>query len=123
MSGNVHSRTMLAEPREQQAESTHMSYTVGVRMKFGEDLEGLDVHADGLVFRSPVTLQPGRIIELIVCNGSILVDAIVMHCRPLQDAEGGFAVHVRYHHVSPALSALILEEIHRVTGRQVSSQD
>lgn len=91
-------------------------YTVGVRMKFGEELEGLDVHDDGVTFRSPAPMQPGKMIELMLCNGSLLVDAVVMACLPLRDDEGGYAVRTRYHQTSQALSSLIYEEITRLAG-------
>jgi hypothetical protein len=91
-------------------------YTVGVRMKFGDELEGLDVHDDGVTFRSGAPMQPGKMIELMLCNGSLLVDAVVIHCAPLRDGEGGFAVRTRYHQTSQALSSLIYEEITRLTG-------
>lgn len=114
-----------ARPKRQQARSTPqsvesnhpLSYSLGVRTKFGDELEGLDVLPDGLVFRSPVPLQPGKTLELILCRGSILVDAIVVQCGRLQDESGGFAIHTRYHHVSEALGSLIREEVARVTGR------
>ncbi len=91
-------------------------YTVGVRMKFGEELEGLDVHDDGVTFRSPAAMQPGKMIELMLCNGSLLVDAVVIQCLPLRDDEGGYAVRTRYHQTSQALSSLIYEEITRLSG-------
>lgn len=91
-------------------------YTVGVRMKFGEELEGLDVHDDGVTFRSTAPMQPGKMIELMLCNGSLLVDATVIHCIPIRDSEGGFAVRTRYHQTSQALSSLIYAEITRLTG-------
>ena len=94
-----------------------MSYSLGVRMKFGEELEGLDLLPDGLVFRSPSPMMPGKMIELILCRGSILVDAMVVHSTPMSDSTGGFAIHTRFHHVSEALISLIREEVARLTGR------
>ena len=74
------------------ADSTRaLGYALGVRMKFGDELEGLDLLPDGLVFRAPAPLLPGKMVELILCRGSILVDAMVVHCTPLNDASGGFA--------------------------------
>jgi len=114
-----------ARPKRHQAVPTppsvdtqsSLSYSVGVRTKFGDELEGIDLLPDGLVFRSPVPLQPGKTLELILCRGSILVDAIVVQCRRMQDDSGGFAIHTRYHHVSDALSGLIREEVARLTER------
>jgi hypothetical protein len=97
--------------------SPALGYSVGVRAKFGDELEGLDMLPDGLVFRSPVALQPGKTLELILCRGSMLVDAIVVQCTRLRDEQGGFAIHTRYHHVSEALASLIREEVARLTGR------
>ena len=94
-----------------------LSYALGVRMKFGDELEGLELLPDGLVFRAPAPLLPGKMVELILCRGSILVDAMVVHCAPLDDEGGGFAVHTRFHHVSDALGRLIREEAARHTGR------
>ena len=93
------------------------TYTVGVRMKFGEEQEGLAVHEDGMTFRSPAPIQPGKMVELIVCRGSILVDALVVQCTPMQDGRKGYSIRTRYHHVSEALSTLIQEEVHRITGQ------
>jgi hypothetical protein len=107
-----------AKPAAPSVESIHpLSYALGVRMKFGDELEGLDLLPDGLIFRSPAPLLPGKMVELILCRGSILVDAMVVHCAPLNDEQGGFAVHTRFHHISDALSSLIREEVARVTGR------
>ncbi|MFI5400669.1 MAG: hypothetical protein ACHQZQ_06430 [SAR324 cluster bacterium] len=94
-----------------------LSYALGVRMKFGDELEGLELLPDGLVFRAPAPLLPGKMVELILCRGSLLVDAMVVHCAPLDDEAGGFAVHTRFHHVSDALGLLIREEVARHTGR------
>jgi len=94
-----------------------LSYALGVRMKFGEELEGLELLSDGMVFRAPAPLLPGKMVELILCRGSLLVDAMVVHCTPLDDEAGGFAVHTRFHHVSDALGLLIREEVARHTGR------
>jgi len=91
-------------------------YSVGVRMKFGDDLPALDIHPDGLTFRSPVGIQPGKIVELILCNGSIMVDAIIIQSLAIRDDEGGYAVRARYHHASEALTSLIFAEINRITG-------
>jgi hypothetical protein len=85
-------------------------------MKFGEELEGLDVHDDGVTFRSPTPIQPGKMVELMLCNGSLMVDAVVIQCQPQRDDEGGYAVRTRYHQTSQALSSLIYEEITRLTG-------
>jgi hypothetical protein len=108
----------LADEMEAAAiERAQRPYTVGVRMKFGEEFEGLDAHDDGVTFRSPAPIQPGKMIELMLCNGSLLVDAVVIQCTPLRDDEGGFAVRTRYHQTSLALSSLIFEEITRLTGQ------
>lgn len=115
---SARTRHELAEQSAQEAEARHaLSYSVGVRAKFGDELEGIDLLPDGLVFRSPSPLQAGKTLELILCRGSILVDAIVVHCSRLKDEQGGFAIHTRYHHVSEALSSLIREEVARLTGR------
>ena len=98
-------------------ERAQRPYTVGVRMKFGEELEGIDAHDDGVTFRSPTYIQPGKMIELMLCNGSLLVDAVVIQCSQLRDDEGGYAVRARYHQTSQALSSLIFEEITRLTGQ------
>ena len=113
-----HMKRAHATPAAPPASSVHpLSYSLGVRMKFGDELEGLDLLPDGLVFRSPGPLMPGKMIELILCRGSILVDAMVIHCAPLDDESGGFAIHTRFHHVSEALISLIREEVARLTGR------
>jgi hypothetical protein len=94
-----------------------ISFSVGVRTKFGEELEGIDLLSDGMVFRSPAQIQPGRLLELIVCRGSILVDAIVVQSTPLRDGSGAYAIHTRYQHVSDALNSLIREEVARQSSR------
>ena len=111
-------KSRIERPAAASAESSHpLSYALGVRMKFGDELEGLDLLPDGLVFRAPAPLLPGKMVELILCRGSILVDAMIVHCAPLMDEQGGFAVHTRFHHISEALSSLIREEVARLTGR------
>jgi hypothetical protein len=119
MSVSAHSPRSKRPPVAPAAmDSTHsLSYALGVRMKFGDEHEGLDLLPDGLVFRSDAPLQPGKMVELILCRGSILVDAMVVHCTRLQDESGGFAIHTRYHHVSDALGSLIREEVARLTDR------
>lgn len=104
-----------AEPSVESGRS--LGYALGVRMKFGDELEGLNLLPDGLVFRSPAPLMPGKMVELILCRGSILVDAMVVRCSPLNDETGGYAVHTRFHHISDALGSLIREEVARLTGR------
>ncbi|MBI4082195.1 MAG: hypothetical protein HY423_06240 [Candidatus Lambdaproteobacteria bacterium] len=89
--------------------------TIGVRFKFGDELETLELLGDGLVFRSPAPIAGGRIVELILCEGTILVDAMVVQCRPYDDL-GHHAVQVRYHQVSKPLQALIGEEVARSAG-------
>jgi len=106
----------LADEMEAAGISAHRPYTVGVRMKFGDELEGLDVHDDGITFRSPAPMQPGKMVELMLCNGSLLVDAVVIQCAPLRDDMGGYSIRTRYHQTSDALSSLIYEEISRLTG-------
>jgi hypothetical protein len=110
-------RQRAAAAPEPDSAAPAAGYTVGVRTKFGDELEGLDMLPDGLVFRSSVPLQPGKTLELILCRGSILVDAIVVQCTRLRDEQSGYAIHTRYHHVSDALSSLIREEVARLTGR------
>jgi hypothetical protein len=121
MAANVrstHLKRAPVTPVTESANTAHpLSYSLGVRMKFGDELEGLDLLPDGLVFRSPSPMMPGKMIELILCRGSILVDAMVVHSAPLNDESGGFAIHTRFHHVSEALHSLIREEVARLTGR------
>jgi hypothetical protein len=121
MAANARSPRLRRQHKHPSAPSVNtrrpLSYALGVRMKFGDELEGLELLPDGLVFRAPAPLLPGKMVELILCRGSILVDAMVVHCAPLTDEAGGFAVHTRFHHVSDALSGLIREEVARLTGR------
>jgi hypothetical protein len=96
------------------------AYTVGVRLKYGEEMDGLDIQEDGLTFRAFRPMQPGQLTELILCRGSILVDAVIIHCRPIPEVPGTFRVQVRYHEASRALSALIREEFLRISGGPVA---
>ena len=127
MAANARSTQLKRSPATSistQVRTAHpMSYSLGVRMKFGEELEGLDLLPDGLVFRSPGPMMPGKMIELILCRGSILVDAMVVHSTPMSDVSGGFAIHTRFHHVSEALISLIREEVTRLTGRSELSAE
>jgi hypothetical protein len=110
---------MNIEAREKEGTPHHpgsRAYTLGVRMKFGDELAALDIHSDGITFRAPAAIQPGKVVELILCNGSILVDAIIIQCAPIRDDEGGYAIRARYHHASEALTSLIFAEIQRITG-------
>ncbi len=54
-----------------------------MRMKFGEDMEGLELFPDGMSFRSPFPIEGGRVLEMILCRGSIVVDVMVTHCEHL----------------------------------------
>lgn len=84
-------------------------FDVGVHLKLGERMDGLQVFHDGVSFRSPQPLPGGRLIELVLCNGSVLVDALIVGCLPL--ADGSYAVRARYHKTSRALNAMIEEEL------------
>lgn len=84
-----------------------------VRMKYGEELNGMRPHEDGVSFHSPSPIPEGREVELILCRGTVLVDAEIVECRPILDALGGFAVRARYVHASDDLRNLITEEVRR----------
>lgn len=90
-----------------------VSYTVGVRMQLGDDLEGLEAYRDGISFRSPSPIAAGQRMELVLCN-AISMEAEVVGCVPLSDSEGGHLVRARFHNTSAALNALIHEELTRL---------
>ena len=56
-----------------------------VRMKYGEELNGIRSHEDGVSFHSPSPIPEGKLVELILCGGTILVDAEIAECRPILD--------------------------------------
>jgi hypothetical protein len=89
------------------------AFSVGVRTRLGEDLEGLEAHGDGVSFRSPRPIEGGQRVELIICR-AILVEAEVVGCAPLGGDDGGFWVRARFHNTSPALNHLICEELNRL---------
>ena len=90
---------------------------VGMRMKFGEDMEGLQLFQDGISFRSPFPIAGGRVLEMLLCRGSVVVDVMVMHCEHLPSAQGGYAVRTRYHSGSPGLVQLVQDEFKRLEMR------
>ena len=89
------------------------AFTVGVRTRMGEDLEGLEAHGDGISFRSPRPIDGGQIVELVICH-AILVEARVVGCALMPGEEGGYWVRARFHQTSPALNRLICEELNRL---------
>jgi len=82
---------------------------VGVRLLFDDQLELLEVFPDGVAFRSPAPLAGGKKLELVLCGGTLLVDAVVARCD-LHDG-GQFIVRVRYHQLSEALQVLVTREV------------
>lgn len=109
--------TIGSDPQAGDEERSANAFDVGVHIKLGERLEGLEVFDDGITFRSPVSIQGGRIIELVLCKGAVLVDAMVVGCVPLRDESGGYAIRARYHKTSHALNELIREELAREIDR------
>jgi hypothetical protein len=89
------------------------AFSVGVRTKLGDDLEGLEAHGDGISFRSPKPIDGGQIIELVICR-AILVEARIVGCALMPGESGGYWVRARFHQTSPTLSRLISEELNRL---------
>lgn len=84
-----------------------------VRMKYGDALYGMKVVDDGVIFHSPHPMPEGRVVELILCNGAVVVDAEILACRPMLADLAGFAVRARYLQPSAELRTLINQEIDR----------
>lgn len=84
-----------------------------VRMKYGEELKSLKSSADGISFHSPSPIPLGKVVELILCAGTILVDAEITECQPILDNLGGYAVSAAYLQASPDMRHLISEEVRR----------
>lgn len=97
---------VIEEPRP-------FAFTVGVRTKLGEDLEGLEAHGDGISFRSPRPLDGGQLIELIICH-AILVEARVVGCALMPGESSSYWVRARFHQTSPALNHMICDELNRL---------
>jgi hypothetical protein len=91
---------------------TRYRMPIVVRLKYGEELTGMNVHRDGLSFQSPSPIPAGRIVELILCGGSILVDAEIKDCAPAPQG-GGFLISAEFHHTSNEMRQLIAEEMSR----------
>ena len=89
------------------------AFTVGVRARLGENLEGLEAHGDGISFRSPEPLEGGLKLELVICH-AILVEATVVGCALMPGEVNGYWVRARFNQNSPALNALICEELTRL---------
>jgi hypothetical protein len=90
-----------------------IAFSVSVRTSLGDNLEGLEAHGDGVSFRSPELIEGGRVIEMVICH-AIVVEAEVVGCAPLSGDDGGYWVRARFHNTSPALGALICEELNRL---------
>jgi hypothetical protein len=84
-----------------------------VRLKYGEELEGMHVSEDGVQFDSPTPIPVGKLVELILCGGSILVDARIVECRPLTAEGTGFRIRAQYHGTSKDMRELIAHEVRR----------
>lgn len=111
-------RSTAAPVRERRPEITleterPYAFTVSVRTRLGDDLEGLEAHGDGISFRSPRPLEGGQLIELTICR-AILVEAEVVGCATLADRDQGYWVRARFHHTSPAFAELICTELKRL---------
>ena len=84
-----------------------------VRMKYGEELKGLKSSEDGISFHSPSPIPVGKVVELILCAGTILVDAEIAECEPILDELGGYSVRANYLQASRDMRNLISEEVRR----------
>ena len=84
-----------------------------VRLKYGEELAGMEAHRDGVTFLSPNPIPVGRIVELILCGGSILVDAEIKSCEASADGVGEFVISAEFEHTSSEMRQLIADEITR----------
>ena len=89
------------------------SVPIIVRMKYGSELNGIRSHEDGVSFHSSSPIPEGKMVELILCGGTILVDAEIVECRPIIDSLGGFALRAKYVHASEDMRELIAEEVGR----------
>lgn len=86
------------------------SFEVGVRLKRSQLRQGLSVYEDGVCFRAPDPLPGGEMIDLVLNNGAMLVDAVVAGCTPLHDTEGGYAIYARFEQLSDTTRAMLREE-------------
>ena len=100
------------DPRVEIAEKARMRQVpIVVRMKFGAELYGMKVHDDGVTFCSPAPIPAGKLIELILCAGAIVVDAEIASCTPIPEDGRGFEIRARYLQPSADLRALITKEL------------
>ena len=90
---------------------TPIEFKLGVRMTLSHNLEGIALREDGLMFRSENAISVGTNIELVLCSGSILVDATVQLCQPQAGQKDGFIIHVKYMDITPQVAKLINEDI------------
>ena len=86
------------------------SDTVVVRAKFGREMEGIELHENGVTFRSAVPMAKGTVLEVVLCRGSILVDVEVVHCEAVLEDPRVYTIRVRYLHTSRDLVEFIAEE-------------
>jgi hypothetical protein len=84
-----------------------------VRLKYGAELNGMQVHQDGVAFHSPSPIAVGKLVELILCGGSILVDAEIIECVQLSGQPAGFGIRAKYHEASDDMRELIAHEVRR----------
>lgn len=89
------------------------AFSVAIRTKVGDDLEGLEASGDGISFRSPEPLQGGQVIELVICH-ALLVEAKVVGCTLMPGETDSYWVRARFHETSPALNELICKELNRI---------
>lgn len=87
------------------------SHPLVVRDKFGDEMHGIEVDVNGITFSSPYGFPRGKILELILCRGAILMDAEVQEMDPAPDANGRFTVRARFLNCSSETLDLIADEI------------
>ena len=91
---------------------------IAVRVKFGDELHGMRVYEDGVTFHSTSPIPVGKTVELILCDGAIVVDAEIVECDPIIDGLAGFAIRTRYAQSSADMRALITEELTRQIAQE-----
>jgi len=84
---------------------------VGIRPLNAEEMTGLEMYEDGISFRSPHPMDGGKMVEVVLCHGKLVMEAEISHCKPLHDDQGGFVVRARFLNPSQEISNLLCEEL------------
>ena len=82
-------------PQELQFFPKPFPFVIGVRPHYAENMTGLELFQDGLSFRSTHPIPHNKVVELVLCQGHMVIEAVITHCQAMYDERGGFAIRAK----------------------------